>query len=147
MPSRVKWAAVLLCALIALPASLYRWPISSGFVVEETSARLSHSLGLELGRPARVRLNLLPMPTLHMVDVEVRGQDKAIVLTAPEASVRLALLPLLIGNFEFSSAKLRRPTILVDLDSHPFASGSAISSRIGAGSGARRPAPLGALQI
>ena len=147
MPFRVKWAATLLFVLLALPAGFYRWPISSAFVVEETSARLSHSLGLELGRPARVRFSLLPTPTLHMIDVEVRGQDKATILTAPEASVRLALLPLLIGNFEFSSAKLRRPTILVDLDSHPFASGSAISSRIGAGSGARRAAPLGALQI
>jgi AsmA protein len=147
MPSRFKWAAMLFVALLALSAGFYRWPISSAFVVEETSARLSHSLGLELGHPSRVRLNLLPMPTLHMVDVEVRGQDKAIVLTAPEASVRLALLPLLIGNFEFASAILRRPTVLVDLDSHPFASGSAISSRIGAGGGARQSAPLGALQI
>jgi AsmA protein len=147
MPLRFKWAAALLVALLALSAGFYRWPISSAFVVGETSARLSHSLGLELGHPARVRLSLLPMPTLHMIDVEVRGQDKAIVLTAPEASVRLALLPLLIGNFEFASARLGRPTILVDLDSHPFASGSAISSRIGAGSGARQPAPLGALQI
>jgi AsmA protein len=147
MPSRVKWAAVLLCALIALPASLYRWPISSGFVIEETSARLSQSLGLELRRPARVRLSLLPMPTLHMVDVEVRGQDNATVLTAPEASVRLALLPLLVGKFEFASAMLRRPTLLIDLDSHPFASDSAISTTIGTRSPAKGSAPLGALQF
>jgi AsmA protein len=147
MPSRIKWAAVLLCALIALPASLYRWPISSAFVTEETSARLSQSLGLQLGRPARVRISLLPMPTLHMVDVEVRGRSGETILTAPEADVRLALLPLLAGNFEFASATLRRPTILLDLDSHPFASDSAISTAIGSKTSARDSAPLGALQI
>lgn len=147
MPSRIKWAAILLCALIALPASLYRWPISSGFVTEETSARLSQSLGLQFGRPARVRISLLPMPTLHMVDVEVRGRSGETILTAPEASVRLALLPLLAGNFEFAAATLRRPTILLDLDSHPFASDSAISTAIGTKTNARDSAPLGALQI
>jgi AsmA protein len=147
MRLRMKWAAVVFFALLALPAGFYRWPLSSAVVVEDTSARLSHSLGLELSRPARVRLNLLPTPTLHMVDVEVRGQDNATILTAPEASVRLALLPLLTGNFEFVSARLRRPTILLDLDSHPFASGSAISSAIGAKGGVRAPAPLGAVQI
>jgi AsmA protein len=147
MPLRMKWALVVLFALFALPAGFYRWPISSAFVIEETSARLSHSLGLDLRRPARVRFSLLPRPTLHMVDVEVRGQDNATILTAPEANVRLALLPLLIGNFEFVSAKLRRPTILLDLDSHPFASGSAISTTIRTRGGARDPAPLGGLRI
>ena len=147
MPFRVKWAATLLFVLLALPAGFYRWPISSAFVVEETSARLSHSLGLELGRPARVRFSLLPTPTLHMIDVEVRGQDNTTILTAPEASVRLALLPLLTGSFEFASARVRRPTILLDLDSHPFASGSAISTAVGTRSGAGNSAPLGALRI
>lgn len=147
MRLRMKWAAALIAVVLALPAGFYRWPLSSAAVVEETSARLSHSLGLELGRPARVRLSLLPTPTLHMVDVDVRGQDNTTILTAPEASVRLALLPLFAGRFEFASARLRRPTILVDLDSHPFASGSAISAAIGARKGAREPAPLGALEI
>jgi AsmA protein len=148
MASRVKWAAAALCfALVALPAGFYRWPLSSAIVVQETSARLSHSLGLELRRPARVRLNILPMPTLHMVDVEVRGQDNATILTAPEASVRLALLPLLAGKFELVSANLRQPTILLDLDSRPFATGSAISTTMATRDGAADPAPLGALAM
>jgi AsmA protein len=82
-----------------------------------------------------------------MEDVEVRGQDDATILTAPEASVRLAVLPLLAGNFEFASASLRRPTILLDLDSRPFAPDSAISTAIGTKSRARDSAPLGALEI
>jgi AsmA protein len=147
MPSRIKWAALLFFALLATPAAFYRWPISSAFVVEETSARLAHSLGLELRRPARVRFSLLPRPTLQMDDVEVRGQDNATILTAPRASVSLALFPLLAGNFEFAGARLRRPTILLDLDSRPFASGSAISATMGTKGGGRNPAPLGALQI
>jgi AsmA protein len=147
MRTRIKWAAVLCFALLALPAGFYRWPLSSAVVVEDTSARLSRSLGLELRRPARVRLSLLPTPTLHMVDVEVRGQDNTTILTAPSASVHLALAPLLRGKFEFAGARLHRPTILVDLDSHPFASDSAISSAIATRTGAREPAPLGALHI
>ncbi|WP_158814832.1 AsmA family protein [Methylocapsa sp. S129] len=147
MRLRVIWAAALFFAALALPAGFYRWPISSAFVIEETSARLSNSLGLELRRPARVHFSLLPTPTLHMVDVEVRGRDNQTILTAPEASVRLALLPLLAGNFELASAKLRQPTLLIDLDSQPFASGSVISTTMGAKSGDGGSAPLGALQI
>jgi AsmA protein len=147
MRSRVKWAAALCFALLALPAGFYRWPLSSAIVIEEASARLSHSLGLELRRPARVRLNLLPMPTLRMVDVEVRGQDGATILTAPEASVRLALLPLLMGRFEFAAADLRQPTMLLDLDSRPFASGSAISTTIRTPAGATDSTSLGALAV
>ena len=147
MPSRLKWAAALCFGLLALGAGFYHWPISAAAVVGETSARLSQSLGLELRRPARVQLSLLPAPTLHMVDVEVRGQDNATIVTAPEASVGLALLPLLAGKFELVSARLRQPTILLDLDSRPFASGSAISARMGARAGVVGAAPLGALII
>ncbi len=82
-----------------------------------------------------------------MVDVEVRGQDGATILTAPEASVRLALLPLLMGKFEFAAADLRQPTMLLDLDSRPFASGSAISATIGTPAGAADSASIGALAI
>src|SRR5258708_24328164 len=136
MRSRVKWAATLCFALLALSAGFYRWPLSSATVVEDASAHLSQSLGLELRRPARVRLNLLPAPTLHMVDVEVRGQDGATILTAPDASVRLALLPLIAGRFEMAAADLRQPTILIDLDRRPFAPGSAISTTMRARAGA-----------
>jgi AsmA protein len=147
MRSRVKWAAAFCFALLALSAGFYRWPLSSATVIEEASAHLSQSLGLELRRPARVRLNLLPMPTLHMVDVEVRGQDGATILTAPAASVRLALLPLLAGRFELAAADLQQPTVLIDLDSRPFASGSAISTTMGTRAGAADSARIGALTI
>jgi AsmA protein len=147
MAPRVKWAAILLFALLALAAGFYRWPISSAFVADETGARLSQSLGLELGRPASAQFNLLPVPTLHMIDVELRGRDKATVLTTPAASARLALLPLLSGHFELAGATLLRPTILLDLDSRPLASGSAISTTIATKSADRDSAPLGALEI
>jgi AsmA protein len=120
MGPRVKWSAILLFALLALAAGLYRWPISSALVAQEMAARLSQSVGLELGRPARVQFNLLPIPTLHMVDIEVRGRNNATILTAPAASARLALLPLLSGRFEIAAATLQQPTILLDLDSPPF---------------------------
>ncbi|MGA2793463.1 MAG: AsmA family protein [Roseiarcus sp.] len=147
MAPRVKWAAVLLFALLALTAGFYRWPISSAFVAEETGARLSQSLGLELRRPARAQFNLLPVPTLHMVDVELRGRDNTTILTTPAASARLALLPLLSGHFELAGATLLRPTILLDLDSRPFASGSAISTTIATKSADQDSTPLGALEI
>jgi AsmA protein len=143
----VKWAAALLFALLALAAGFYRWPISSALVAEETGARLSQSLGLELRRPARAQFSLLPVPTLHLVDVELRGRDSATILTAPAASARLALLPLFSGHFELAGATLLRPTILLDLDSRPFASGSAISTTIATKSGDRDSTPLGALEI
>ncbi|MGD0721693.1 MAG: AsmA family protein [Roseiarcus sp.] len=147
MRSRAIWAAATCVALLALPAGFHQWPISSAAVVERTRASLAHSLGLELRRPARVRLSLLPWPALQMVDVEVRGQDMEPILTAPEASVRLALLPLLMGRFEPASARLRQPTILVDLDTRPFASGSAIAATMRARTAVADPAPLGALEL
>jgi AsmA protein len=147
MVLRMKWAAVVVFVLLATAAGFYRWPISSAFVADEPSARLSQSLGLELGRPARVHFSLLPTPTLHMVDVELRGRDNATILTAPTASARLALIPLLLGHFQLAGAILRGPTILVDLDSRPFASSSAISTAIAAKSDDEDSAPLGALQI
>lgn len=139
MRSRLKWAAAFCFALLALSASFYRWPLSSAYVIEEASAQLSQSLGLELRRPARVRLNLLPTPTLHLVDVEVHGQDGATILTAPAAAVRLAVLPLVMGRFEMAAADLKQPTILVDLDRRPFAPGSALSTTMRARTGARIP--------
>ena len=116
MGPRVKWSALLLFAVLALTAGFYRWPISSALVAQETGVRLSQSLGLELRRPGRAQFNLLPVPTLHMVDVEVRGRDNATILTAPAASARLALLPLLSGRFELAAATLLQPTILLDLE-------------------------------
>jgi AsmA protein len=147
MVLRMKWAAIVIFVLLATAAGFYRWPISSAFVADEPSARLSQSLGLELGRPARVHFSLLPTPTLHMVDVELRGRDNATILTAPTASARLALLPLLLGHFQLAGAILRGPTILVDLDSRPFASSSAISTTIATKGDDKDSAPLGALQI
>ena len=147
MSQRMKWAAVLFAVLLAVAASFYRWPLSSAFFAEETGVRLSQSLGLEMRRPARVHLSLLPVPTLHLVDVEIRGQDHATILTAPEASARLALLPLLAGHLELAGVRLRQPTILLDLDSRPFAPGSAISTTIAAKTDAANLAPLGALQV
>jgi AsmA protein len=147
MALRMKWAAVAIFALLAMAAGFYRWPISSAFVADEPSARLSQSLGLELGRPGRTHFSMFPTPTLHMVDVELRGQDGATIVTAPIASARLALLPLLLGHFELAGATLRGPTILVDLDSRPFASSSAISTTIATRRDDKDAAPIGALQI
>jgi AsmA protein len=147
MVLRMKWAAIVIFVLLATAAGFYRWPISSAFVADEPSARLSQSLGLELGRPGSVRFSLLPAPTLHMVDVELRGRDNATILTAPKASARLALLPLLLGHFQLAGATLRGPTILVDLDSRPFAASSAISTTIATKGDDKDSAPLGALQI
>jgi AsmA protein len=147
MAPRVKWSALFLFALLALTAGFYRWPISSAWVAQETGVRLSQSLGLELRRPGRAQFNLLPVPTLHMIDVEVRGRNNATILTAPAASARLALLPLLSGRFELAAATLLQPTILLDLDSRPFESGSAISTTIGAKTADRDSTPLGALEI
>ena len=147
MAPRIKFAAVLIFLLLAAAAGFYRWPISSAFVTDQASARLSQSLGLELGRPGRVYISLLPTPTLHMVDVALRGQDNATILTAPTASARLALLPLLAGHFELAGATLQRPTILLDFDSHPFASSSALSTTIATKGDDRDSAPIGAVQI
>ena len=147
MGARVKWSALLLIAVLALAAGFYRWPISSALVAEETSVRLSQSLGLELRRPGRAQFNLFPVPTLHMVDVEVRGRNNATILTAPAASARLALFPLLSGRFELAAATLLQPTILLDLDSRPFESSSAISTTIAARTADRDSTPLGALEI
>lgn len=146
MGPRVKWSALLLFAVLALTAGFYRWPISSALVAQETGVRLSQSLGLELRRPGRAQFNLLPVPTLHMVDVEVRGRNNATILTAPAASARLALLPLLSGRFELAAATLLQPTILLDLNSRPFKSGSAISTTIDK-TADRDSTPLGALEI
>jgi len=147
MSQRMKWGAVLFAVLLAVAAGFYRWPISSAFFAEETGARLSQTLGLEMQRPARVHLRLLPVPTLYMVDVEIRGRDNTTILTAPEASARLALFPLFTGHFELAGVRLRQPTILLDLDSRPFALGSAISAAIAAKTDAADLAPLGALQV
>jgi AsmA protein len=147
MALRAKWALGLILVVAAAAAGFYRWPISSAFVTDEPSARLSQSLGLTLGRPARVHFSLLPTPTLHMVDVELRGRDNATVMTAPAASARLAMLPLLLGHFELVGATLRGPTILIDLDSRPFASTSAISAALASKKQGADSAPLGALQI
>ena len=147
MVLRVKLATAAVLALVGTAAGFYQWPISSAFVVRETSTRLSQSLGLELGHPARVHFSLLPLPTLHMVDVELRGQNNATILTAPAASARLALFPLLLGHFELAGATLRGPTILIDLDTRPFASSSAISTTIATKGIDKDSAPLGALQI
>ena len=113
MAPRAKWSALLLLVILALTAGFYRWPISSALVAQETGVRLSQSLGLELRRPGRAQFNLLPVPTLHMVDVEVRGRNNATILTAPAASARLALFPLLSGRFELAAATLVQPTIFL----------------------------------
>jgi AsmA protein len=147
MVRRMKWVAALCFALIAIGAGFYRWPISSEFVAEEIGAPLSRSLGMELGRPTRVWFSVLPMPTLHITDVELRGQDRTIVLTAPDATVRLGLAPALMGRLELASAALNRPTILIDLDSDPLASNSAIAATMAKKNDDRTSAPIGAFQI
>ena len=147
MAPRVKWAAVVSFALLALAAGFYRWPISSALIANDTNLRLSQSLGVELRRPARAQFNLLPAPTLHMVDVELRGRDGATILTAPAASARLALLPLLFGHFDVAGATLLQPTILLDIDSHAFESEGVVSTTTAAMSADRNSTPLGALEI
>jgi AsmA protein len=134
-------------ALLALAAGFYRWPVSSAMIVAETSAHLSQSVGLDLRRPAQVRFNLLPTPTLRMIDVELRGRDGETILTAPAARARLAVLPLLRGRFQFASATLLQPTVLLKLDSDPFDAGSALSTTIATKSPERQSTPLGALEI
>jgi AsmA protein len=147
MVLRMKWMAALCLALVAIGAGFYRWPVSSEFVAEELGAPLSRSLGLELGRPTRVWFSALPTPTLHIADVELRGQDRTIVLTAPEATVRLGLLPVLMGRLELASGALNRPTVLIDLDSDPLAASSAIAVTMAKKNDERESAPIGVFQI
>jgi AsmA protein len=155
MRYRLKWAALLIVAVALAGAGTYRWPLSSAYVAAELGRQLTDVVGLELHRPARAYLTILPRPTLQIIDIELGGKDSAPVIAAPIAKVRLALAPLLIGRLQVSSAILRRPTVLIDLDRSPFAKDSALARAIdvktyaetlNAASDAKET-PLGALSV
>ena len=148
MGPRVKWSALLLFAVLALTAGFYRWPISSALVAQETGVRLSQSLG-DLSCVGRGARSSTSFPSQRFIWSMWRCAVATMrrFLTAPAASARLALLPLLSGRFELAAATLLQPTILLDLDSRPFESGSAISTTIGAKTADRDSTPLGALEI
>jgi AsmA protein len=126
MSYRLRWAALLTVAFTLAIAGAYRWPISSAYVASEFGRQLTHSVGLELRGPARAYLSILPLPSIQIVDLELRDQKGVPVITAPNAKAQLALAPLLFGQLKFSGAKLRQPTVFIDLDHAPFAADSAL---------------------
>ncbi len=147
MSHRLKWAALLSAAFLVALAGAYRWPISSAYVAAEFGRQLTHSVGLELRGPARATLTLLPLPSIQITDLDLRGEDGAAVIAAPSAKVQLALAPLFLGHLRFSGAMLRRPTVFIDLDHAPFAADSALARLIDRRNPAADKTPLGALRF
>jgi AsmA protein len=144
---RLKWAALLVAVFALTIAGAYRWPISSAYVASEFGRQLTHSVGLELRGPARAYLSILPLPSIQIVDLELRGKNGVPVISAPNAKAQLAIAPLFLGRLKFSTAKLRRPTVLIDLDHAPFAEDSALGQALDKGGSVGDAATLGVLRF
>ncbi|HLW91695.1 MAG TPA: AsmA-like C-terminal region-containing protein [Roseiarcus sp.] len=121
----LKWTAIGAAALLLAAAGAYRWPISSARVAAAFNRQLGTSAGVELRRPARVYLTILPLPSVQILDVEFHDKNGVTLATAPRAKARLAMAPLLFGDFQFASVMLREPTAVIDLDRGPFAKSGA----------------------
>jgi AsmA protein len=147
MPNRLKWVAICAAVLALSLAGAYRWPISSAWVAAAFNRQLTSAAGVELRRPARAYLSILPIPGVQIVDVELRGKDGATLVTATKARARLALSRLLFGDFQFTSFVLREPTALLDLDNGPFVRDGALAKHLGLSSGAIAKAPIGGLRL
>jgi AsmA protein len=110
------WALGGLCALLALAAGFYPWPIQG----ERANAALNSLIGPKAGlhwRPhERVLFTLLPGPGLRLVDAQLLDADNRSVLDAPVVQVGLSPARLLRGEFAPASATLTNPTMLIDLD-------------------------------
>jgi AsmA protein len=147
MPYRLKWVA-LCAALLALAlAGAYRWPISSASVAAAFNRQLASTAGVELRGPARAYLSILPIPSVQIADVELRGKDGATLVTATKARARLAVSRLLFGELQFTSFVLREPTALVDLDNGPLVRDGALAKLLGLTGGAVAKAPIGGLRL
>jgi AsmA protein len=147
MSYRLKWAAFVVAAFAIAVAGAYRWPISSAYVAAEFERQLTQSVGLQLKGPARAYLTILPLPTVQIVDLDLRSKDGAPLIAAPHAKVQLALGPLFLGRLRFVNAMLRQPTVFVDLDNAPFATNSALARVIEQGSLTAGTTQLGALRF
>ncbi|HLH51857.1 MAG TPA: AsmA family protein [Roseiarcus sp.] len=147
MRPRLKWAALVFAAALAAAAGAYRWPLASAHVRAEFGRQLADAVGLELRGPARAYLTLLPLPAIQLVDVELSGADGATLIVAPQVKARIALGPLLAGRLRLSSAILRRPTVLVDLDRPPFAKSSALARLIASKNPSAGETPFGAFRV
>jgi AsmA protein len=147
MSHRLRWAALLVTAFALAIAGAYRWPISSTYVASEFGRQLSRSVGLELHGPARAYLSVLPLPTIQIVDLELRDRNGTPIVAASNAKADLALAPLFLGRLRFSGVKLRSPTVFIDLDHAPFAAGSALGHALDKSGAVGNEKTLGALRF
>ena len=147
MPLRLKWVAICAVVFATALAGAYRWPISSASVAAAFNRQLASAAGVELRGPGRAYLSILPLPSVQIVDVELRGKDGVALVTATKARARLAVSRLLLGELQFTDLVLREPTALVDLDNGPFAREGALARLLGLSGSAVSAAPIGGLRL
>jgi uncharacterized protein involved in outer membrane biogenesis len=87
--------------------------------VESYRPRVTAAIFERTGRSAsfsRISLSVFPFAAIRLADFSLAGPPSApgeTLLSAPEAEIRFAFLPLLAGRNEFSALILRRPQVLV----------------------------------
>jgi hypothetical protein len=87
--------------------------------VESYRPRVAAAILERTGRTAsfsRISLAVFPFVAIRLADFSLAGPPSApgeTLLSAPEAEIRVAFLPLLAGRNEFRSLILRRPNVLV----------------------------------
>jgi len=116
MRSAKTWALAGLCALLAVAAGFYPWPIGGQRATAALDSLLGPAARLHWRLPERVSFTLLPMPGLRLLDAELLDAGDRSVLAAPVVQVGLSPAGLLGGAFTPVSATLLKPTMLVDLD-------------------------------
>ena len=116
MRSAKTWALVGLCALLAVAAGFYPWPIAGPRVNAALDSLVGPAAGLHWRPQERVSFTLLPSPGLRLLDAELVDAGGTSVLDAPLVQVGLSPAGLLGGVFTPVSATLVKPTMLIDLD-------------------------------
>ena len=107
--------------------------------VESYRPRVAAAILERTGRTAsfsRISLAVFPFVAIRLADFSLAGPPSApgeALLSAPEAEIRVAFLPLLAGRNEFRSLILRRPKVLVRKARDGATSAADVFGRLAAG--------------
>ena len=92
------------------------WTLSAPATRARIVADMERSSGLTVAVAGRMRLRLLPRPTIDIDEVAIRGAGGAVVLDAESMRGRLRLSSLWGGGSELTSVNFESPTVTIDLD-------------------------------